>query len=213
MIPTPATLSPPAPPVVAAAAATDVYDMDAARSERARVRSERRAGRKDTQTIRFGGEEIATIEAEFPLDVLEPFADVNVDLALLIRNAIDMAAADSARAQLGAADMIVSVLAANPNLPHEVLAAVKAAAQRLLGEEGYTKLIAGRPTLWDIGGLVRNLMDWYGVGLGESLSSFTPSGDGGTSKPTSNASASTPAVTGSPPTIPTSEALVTSPLG
>jgi hypothetical protein len=177
--------------------APDVFDLDAARTERARTRAARREGRGDTQRIRFGGQEIAVLAAEFPLDVLEPFTDVNVDLALLVRQAIDLASAEGASAQLSTLDMIVSVLAANPNLPREVLDAIRECGRRLLGEDGYNAFVGQRPTPWDVAALAKNLMDWYGVSLGESSSPSALSSAGATSKPTSEATTtSAPTVLG-----------------
>lgn len=169
----------------AGAAGVDVLDLDEERIERARVRAARRAGRGDRLLIRSKGVDIAVVEAEFPLDVLAPFVDVNVDLALLVRQAIDLAQAEGATQQLGTLDMIVSVLAANPQLPQEVIDAAREAARRLLGEAGYETLLAQRPTPWDIAALIRRLLGWYGVSLGESSSPSTDSGGGATSKPTS----------------------------
>jgi hypothetical protein len=203
-------MSTPAPDT--AAPVPEVFDLDAARIERARLRAARREGRGDTQPIRFGGRIIATLEAEFPLDTLEPFADVDLDLALLVRQAIDMAQAENTDQQLSTLDMIVSVLAANPNLPREVLEAIKEAGRRLLGESGYAALVQGRPTPWDIGALVKNLFSWYGVSLGESSPSSTPSAGGRTLKPISDviAGGSTPAATGDGPATPNSEVSATS---
>jgi hypothetical protein len=174
-----------------------VADLDADRRERAAARAAARAGRGETLPIRFGGQTIAVIGAEFPLDVLEPFADVNLDIALLVRQAIDLAQAESGDQQLSTLDMIVSVLASNPNLPREVLAAGKEAGKRLLSEEGYSGFMGQRPTPWDFAALGRHLLSWWGVNLGELSSSSTPSGDGRTSNPTSPAT--TPASTPTPP--------------
>lgn len=201
----------------------DVFDMDTARVERARTRAARREGRGDTLVIRFGGQDIAELGAEFPLDVLEPFSDINLDLALLIRQAIDLMNAEDQGSQFATIDMIVSVLAANPKLPTEVIAAVKEAGRRLLsedgedrqdGEDGYAKFVERRPTPWDVAALVRHLMNWYGVTLGDFSSPSTPSVDGGTSKPISNATTtvSTPAGPGGAQVTPASSASAASPL-
>lgn len=168
----------------------NVLDLDAMRAERARVRAARREGRGETLPIRFGGHQIAELDAEFPLDTLEPLQDVNLDLALLIRQAIDLVAADSQRAQMATVDTIVSVLASNPDLPAEVINAVKEMGRRLFGADGYDMFTTQRPTPWDVGALITGLFAWYGVSLGESSSPSTPSVDGGTSKPTSNGTTS-----------------------
>jgi hypothetical protein len=192
-------------------ATPDVFDMDVSRIERLRVRAARREGRGETLVIRFGGEPIAEIGAEFPLDVLEPFADVNLDLALLIRQAIDLSQAEDQTAQLSTLDMLVSVLAANPQLPREFIGAVQEAGRRLLGVDGYAKLVAQRPSPWDVAALLKHLMNWHGVSLGESSSSSTPSAGGGTLKPiSSNISGLTSAVPGESPAIPDTSAYAVS---
>lgn len=177
-----------------------VLDLDAARQERAAARAAARAGRGETLPIRFGGRTITELAAEFPLDVLEPFTDVNLDVALLVRQALDLMQAESGDQQRSTMDMIVSVLAANPDLPREVLEAAREAGRRLLTPQGYDAFMAARPTPWDFGALGRALLEWYGVSVGDFSSPSTPSDDGGTSKPTSPATipASTPTEPGSP---------------
>jgi hypothetical protein len=190
-----------------------VLDLDAAREQRARLRASRQEGRGDTLPIRFGGKQIAELGAEFPLDVLEPLQHVNLDLALLIRQAIDLTAAENQDAQMATLDTIVSVLASNPDLPREVIDAVKEMGRRLLTEEGYAQFIAQRPTPWDMGALVSHLLSWYGVNLGDFSSPSTPSTGGATSKPISDITTnSTSAPSGDGQTSPGSLASATSPI-
>lgn len=163
-----------------------VLDLDAKRAERAAWRAAQREGHGETLPIRWKGEIIATLDAEFPLDILAPFKDVNVDIALLVRQAMDLIAAENVDVQLATADMIVSVIAANPELPHELLAAIEKSARLLLGNGGYDKLLAGRPSREDLGALISHGMEWYGVSLGEASEPSPSSIDGETSPPISN---------------------------
>ena len=76
---------------------TDTLDLDAERARRAEARAARHEGRGDTKPIRFGGRVIATLQAEFPISVLEPLTAVNVDIAYLIRAATQMTGGDKKR--------------------------------------------------------------------------------------------------------------------
>lgn len=182
---------------------SEVFDLSAARADRARARAARREGRGDTLKIVFDEEEIAEIGAEFPLDVLAPLQDVNVDLALLVRQAIDLMQASDSEAQVAVLGFIMDVLAANPTLPADLLTAVGEMGKRLFGQDGYTTLLALRPSPWDIAALATNLLAWYGVSLGESSGSSTPSTDGGTSNTISSATSdSMPVTSGETPPIP-----------
>jgi hypothetical protein len=184
---------------------SEVFDLSSARADRARARAARREGRGDTLKICFGGEEIAEIGAEFPLDVLSPLQDVNLDLALLVRQALDLMNAEGTEEQVAVVSFIVDVLAANPSLPTELITAIGEMGKRLLGPEGYAAFLAQRPTPWDIAALATHLMNWYGVSLGESSGSSTPVTGGGTSNPTSNpTSESTPEISGGIPATPDS---------
>lgn len=177
----------------------DVFDIYDSRADRARQRAARREGRGDTLAIRFKGADVATLEAEFPLDVLEPLQRVNVDVTLLVRQAMDLAKAEGSDEQMAMLGFIVDVLAANPELPKELVGAVKEMARRLFGQQGYEALVTQRPTPWDIGALIGRLMGWYGVNLGESSGSSTPVPAGATSNTISNStSESTPEISGEP---------------
>jgi hypothetical protein len=175
--------------------------------ERARARAAKQEARGETLPIILGGRTIATLGAEFPLDVLEPLADINLDIALLFQQAVSAANAEGDNA--ASIELIVNILAANPDLPREFIAAVKEIGRRLLGEDGYSAFVAARPTPWDVAALASVLFTWYGVSLGEqSRSSAAASGSGETSNTISGptVSASTPATSGEQLTIPTSSA-------
>ncbi|MFF4777520.1 hypothetical protein ACFY05_32155 [Microtetraspora fusca] len=176
----------------------EVVDLAAKRAARAAARAAKREGRGDVLRLQYGDVLIAELEPEFALDVLEPLQDVNVDLALLVRQAlVMMSATDQETSGMAAISYVVDVLAANPDLPKELIEAVKEMGRRLLGEAGYAAFVGMRPTPWDVADLISALVGWYGVGLGESSQPTTPS-DGGTTSPTTSApiSDSTPASAG-----------------
>ncbi|MEV8634275.1 hypothetical protein AB0395_21730 [Streptosporangium sp. NPDC051023] len=175
---------------------SETVDLAARRAERARARAARREGRGETLRIQYGEVFIAELAAEFPLDVLEPLQDLNVDLPLLISQALQLFSktSDDTVSNEAALEFIVGVLATNPDLPKEIVSMVQEMARRLFGEDGYATFVATRPTPWDVADLATLLFSWYGVGLGESSPSTTPSPAGATSNTTSApTSASTPA--------------------
>lgn len=170
---------------------TPLGDLDAKRLQRAKARAARREAQGEQLPIVFGGQTIAVLEAEFPLDVLAPVQDINLDLALLVQQAIQAATATGADAQAANVELIVNILAANPQLPREFVAAVQDMGKRLLGPEGYAAFIAQRPTPWDVAALISALFTWYGTTLGEFWRSSTSStNDGRTSNTTSGSTAS-----------------------
>lgn len=179
---------------------TALGDLDARRLERARARAARQEARGEILPIIFGGQVIAEIGAEFPMDVLEPLASINLDIALLAQQAVAAAQGEDGGASI---ELIVNILAANPDLPGEAIAAVKEIGKRLLGEGGYAAFVAQRPTPWDVAALVSVLFTWYGVTLGESSRSSDAASTGG---PTSNtisgpSGESMPATSGGAPVI------------
>lgn len=181
-----------------------IGDLDARRLARAQARAARQEAQAETLPIVFGGAVIAELPAEFSLDVLEPLQDINLDIALLIQQAVANAnATDAARANM---ELVVNILAANPDLPREFVAAVKEIGRRLLGDDGYAAFCAQRPTPWDVAALVQDMFSWYGMTLGEAWrSSTSPSVDGGTSNTISKTdSASTPGESGVIPDSPAS---------
>lgn len=182
-------------------------DLDDRRRERARARAAQREGAGEELPIVFGGATIAVLPGEFALDVLAPLAEVNVDLAMLVRQALQMLGGEDDDGDTLA--LIVDVLAANPHLPAEVITAVQEMGRRLLGESGYAAFLAQRPSPWDVGALVGDVMSWYGVSLGELSPSPTSSSSGVTSNTTSSpTSVSTPAVSGDAPAKPDTSAYV-----
>lgn len=165
-----------------------VLDLDVARADRAKARAAAREGAGDTLAVRFGGKQIAELPAEFPLTVLEPLTAVNVDIAYVIRAASQVTAGKGDQRQAGL-QLLIDVMAANPHLPVEIIDAVKEMGRRLLSEDGYTALVAQRPTWLDIRDLVKGVLGWYGMSLGEaSPASASSPTDGETSRQTSSGS-------------------------
>jgi hypothetical protein len=181
-----------------------IGDLDAKRAARAQARAARDQARGEKLPIVFGGSVIAELDAEFPLDTLEPLQHIDLDMALLIQQAVANATAtDAGKANM---ELVVNVLAAHPNLPKEFIGAVKEIGRRLLGKDGYAAFVAVRPTPWDVAALVTDVFAWYGVALGEALgSSESSTNDGGTSTTTSSStSGSTPQESGGVPASPAS---------
>jgi hypothetical protein len=175
-------------------------DLQQRRIQRAKARAAKQEGRSEKFVIRDGDTLIAELPAEFPLDTLEPLVDVNLDIALLIEQAIQIAGADSQAQQIASIELITQILASNPNLFRELIDAVKEMTRRLLGADGYDALVATRPTAWDIIDLAREISAWYGISLGESSPPSIPSSGGGTSNSTSSTiSSSMPVVSGNAP--------------
>lgn len=180
--------------------APGTIDLEQRRQQRAKARAAKREGRGETLTIKYGDVVIAVLEPEFAVDVLEPLMDVNLDIALVIEQALEMITADTAQQQAASMDLIAKILGANPHLFKELTGAIKEMGRRLFTPDGYIALVSIRPTPWDIVDLIRDMMSWYGVGLGESSPSSTSLNDGETSSPTSNpTTGSTPAVSGRTP--------------
>jgi hypothetical protein len=175
-------------------------NLDDSRADRARARAARQEGRAETLPVILGGVTIATLAAEFPLSVLEPLTEINVDLGFVIKTVMQAAKSGEKEKQEAGLNLIVDVLVVNPDLPASLLAALRDIGRRLLGDEGYAALMAANPSAGDIGALATGLMGWFGLSLGEFLGSSTsPSAAGGeTSKPTSPSTTAdlTPAVPG-----------------
>lgn len=186
-----------------------ILDLDVARAERAKARAAQREGAGEALAVRIGGQVIAELPSEFPLSVLGPLTGLNVDIAYVIRAASQVAGGQGDQRQAGF-QLLVDVLAANPHLPAEIITAVKEMGRRLLGQDGYDALVATGVTWWDARDLVKGVLGWYGMSLGESLPSAPSSGsDGGTSNPTSNGTTtSTPVPSGPPPVAPDGSAPV-----
>jgi hypothetical protein len=157
-----------------------VLDLDADRERRSAEREGKNAG----LPIRLGGRVVSTLPAEFPLDVIEPLRKIDQDLALLLRQAIQMSQGENA---LDATALVIDLLASNPNLPSTFLEVLNDCGTRLLGEEGLEALVAYRPTIGDVVALVKGVAGYYGFSLGEaSESSELPESDGETLSVTSS---------------------------
>lgn len=163
-------------------------DLDAER----RRRAAQREGQKQDQPIVFGGETIAILPVELPLDVLAPIRDMDDDITLLLRSVVRAAQTEGGTADVQA--LFVDLLAANPALPQNLLDTIQRIAKNLFGESGYEAFIAQRPTREDIAYLAGGIMRFYGLTLGESSpSSDSDTGAGTTSSTTSpTTSESTP---------------------
>lgn len=182
-------------------------DLDAERERRAAAREV-----KATEfPIRLGGEVVAMIPTELPLDVLAPLRRLDEEITLLLRSVMTaMNAGREAQERWDATSLIVDILAANPSLPTTVVDVIHDMAKALLGEEGFTRLMSKRPSKDDMAALTKSLLSFYGLALGESQpSSDSPSGeeqDGGTtSLPTgSTTTDSTSEASGDVPVSPAS---------
>lgn len=159
---------------------TNVLDLDAARDARAQARAEHTG----PVELRFGGEVIAELPAELPVEVLEPLMSVDLDLAALAREALDAMNSSDADAQSKAVELVIDLIVANPRLPQDLIRAGQEMGRRLLTEDGYARFVARRPSLQDVNELAKQLVKRY-ARLGESLRSSTPAADGTTSKPIS----------------------------
>jgi hypothetical protein len=162
----------------------DVIDLD-------RERAQRREARGKPMPVRFGGQQIAELPVELPLDVFEPLKALDVDIALLIRQALDIQQANGEGEQAAAAtSLVIDLLVTRPSLPHDVVEAVIEMGKRLLNSEdypdGFDKFLAQRPSREDVATFAKGVFRRYGVGLGEALPSSASSANGETtSKPTS----------------------------
>lgn len=183
----------------------DVLDLDRERAVRREARAQA-GGSPDGMPVRFGGEIIATLPAELPIDVFGPLKDLDVDLALLIQQAVRISAGDDEQATRDATGLVVDLLVAHPSLPSDLVDAVRQMGVALLGPDGLDKFMAARPTREDFGAFAKGLFRHYGVSLGEALGSpASPETGGATSNPTSNATTdSTPEGSTSPQELPAS---------
>lgn len=166
-----------------------VLDLDADRERRAAEREGKDAG----LPIRMGGQIVATLPPEFPLDVIEPLRAIDQELALLLRQAMQMAQGEDA---MNATALVIDLLAASPNLPSTLIDTLRESGVRLLGEDGLTAFVEYRPTAKDVAVLVKGVAGYYGFSLGEaSPSSTSPEPDGQTLSATSSGTTdSTPEV-------------------
>lgn len=183
-------------------------DLDAERETRAAEREVK----ADTFPIRFGGEVVAHIPTELPLDVLAPLRTLDASITILLRSIVTaMRQTEAAQQRMDAAELIVDVLAATPSLPTDIVEVVTEMGRRLMGTEGLDAFLSKRPSVRDVVTLVTRLAPFYGLTLGESRPSSPSSteedgSDGETSKPTSlgTTPASTPEDSGLVPVAPVS---------
>jgi hypothetical protein len=169
----------------------DGIDLDKERERRAAERE----GKRKPFPIRMGGETVATLPVEFPLDVIEPLRAIDQDLALLLRSAMGMAGGED---PMAATRLVIDLLASNPRLPTMFVDTIAECGTRLLGEDGMAALIAYRPTREDVAALLGAVSRFYGLSLGEaSASSPSPETGGETSSATSSGTTeSTPEASG-----------------
>lgn len=166
------------------------FDLDSARAAAAEAVGHKPAIKLPNPD---GGEPIRVeLPVELPLDVLQPLVNIDVDLSILIRQALDARKEGSTEDIVSA---VVDMLVVNPALPRDLVEAATTMARRLVGsDEAYDRLCAARMSIPEIGRLVKYLGRRYGVGLGEaSPSSDSSEGTGTTSRPTGPAA--TPAKT------------------
>lgn len=183
-------------------------DLD---QERAR-RAAQREVQAETLPIRLGGEVIASIPTELPLDVLAPLRRLDEEITLLLRSVMQMMNSESdEQVQKDALGLVIDILAANPALPNTVIEVIEEMCKRLLGKDGFKRLMDLRLTRDDVAFLARRVFEFYGFSLGESqpssTSSTTGQQDGGTtSLPTSGITTtdSMPEASGDAPESPAS---------
>jgi hypothetical protein len=160
----------------------EILDLDAAREHRAA----KREGQGKGLPVRIGGEVIATLPVELPIDVFEPLTKIDDALMLLLREAMQIASGPDAAKKWEATSLVVDLLATTSNLPMTVIEVIKGIAVNLLGQEGFNKFMKARPAREDIAEAIKGVFRFYGVSLGEALpSSASSESDGGTSSTTS----------------------------
>lgn len=161
----------------------NLLDLDAARRERAHP---------EGIVVRNKGEEFV-LPAELPADVFDPFLLGKIDVAGIVRTALED---DTEDADLG--EIVVKVLFENPSLPQDVYAAIHESFGLLFGEEQWEAFRKTKPSFPDLGVLVKGLLKKYGTSLGEVFASPDSSeSDGATPKETSESTpSSTPAKSG-----------------
>lgn len=178
-----------------------MIDLDAQREQRAAARE----GRAEPEPIKIGGKVIGHLTPELPIDVFAPLRNLDGDLTLLLREAVDQAKREQAAAATGQTvnrwdigATVIDVLATNPALPVTALDTIREVAANLLGEEGLSNLLEARPSGQDYAALATGIFAYYGMSLGEALpSSDSSTSSGGTSSTTSSdTSGSTPEESG-----------------
>lgn len=184
-------------------------DLDAERESRAAEREGKGIG----LPVKIGGRVIATLPPELPLDVLTPLRSLDSDITLLLRQVVASARPGGENADRWAStELVVDLLAANPQLPVRLLDVIGEVSTALFGEEGHAALLTSRLSAQDVGALAKGVFRFYGLTLGEaSPSSDSSENSGGTSPGTSGTtSGSTPEGSGSDPVSPALSASATS---
>lgn len=155
-------------------------DLDSARGAR---------NEEKPKTIRVGGK-VIDLPKQLPMEVLEPLLDVDADVSMLLRSALDARqASDDA---LAVASAVIDMVVVNPRLPQQLVGSIKQMVKRLVGEEGYAVLVEAKLTLPEAAAIAKFAFKVYGVSLGEaspSSDSAAGEGSGETSNQTSAASA------------------------
>lgn len=181
----------------------EALDLDLARQQRAAERE----GKKRDLPLRVGGQTIAVLPVELPVDVLAPLRTLDGDLTLLLREAVQSAKNGGDTVNWDITELVIDLLANNPRLPMNFLDTIRDVAKNLLTEEGLNALIEQRPSGQDVAFLIKGVFRFYGLTLGEASPSSDSSTDasGGTSSGTSSTtSTSTPEGSGQTPQIPAS---------
>ena len=185
------------------AATHDVFsglDLDAAAAAR------REGSFPDGIPVTYGGT-VFTLPAELPAEALDPLLGLDVDMASIMAAAAKVqATASEAEARAAGGGVLIDALLANPNLPLDVVKAIKASLAVLFGPEQWEAFLAKKPSIPVYAGLVKGLWRAYGVSLGEAFASPASSAAAGeTLNSTSSAPTdSTPAAPGQPPVAPAS---------
>lgn len=115
-----------------------------------------------------------------------------------------LAADDTAPGEDGFIDAFIATLRARPQLPGELLTALKDAFADLLGDDQAEKFWALRPSVNALFVIAREVIAEYGTELADFFGSAISSSTGGSgSKPTSSSTTdSTPEASGDTPAIP-----------
>lgn len=150
----------------------NLIDLDAARRESAYP---------DGIPLVLRGEEFV-LPAELPEACLDPLLDEKLGLFEAIKQAVED---DQGAGSVGTD--VVNILTARPDLPREVLAAIRGVFALLFGADEYSRFRSLRPSVPDYFRMTKALTTLYGVSLGEAWRSLASSeSDGATSSPTSN---------------------------
>lgn len=163
-----------------------MIDLDAAKRE---------SQYPDGINVRHGATDFV-LPAELPADVLDPI--LLLDLPALLKKVLDTAEGKDAGDEDDLGQIVLDVLFDRPDLPADLLNAVRSVFAALFGPDQYPVFLSNRPSIPDYVRLIRGLLPLYGVSLGEALGSADSSESGGaTSNPTSSSTTdSTPAPSG-----------------